>query len=314
MVANSIPDIGIIPDNYTVATTEIVVPEIQSTWTTGIQTVTTKDDVDSIMSRQFSIPTFPNDDKHLERIDLGAYSKKYDNSFYYKVSSKFSEEKYMSWASLTNPEEDFLRWTHNTITYRLEKIYLHKEVKTITWVRPNVVIPEDENYPEEIYYYELSDEFLLPDIDAGEQVAAEVTCEDSIEVSNFTTLEDITEVTGTFLLHKRYIRVKLINPSPTSHLRVNITFYGEYAWNSQLPIKNVKDTRNLVHPISTLYFDRLKPPGVTEVSENFWNTTQAPPIIQEADQRNHPAEYLPGTGDTPTAPIIPDRPEISSDS
>ena len=314
MVASSIPDIGIIPDNYTTATTEIAIPQLKSTWTTGIQTVTTREGVDSIMSRQFSIPTFPNDDKHLERIDLGAYSKKYDNSFYYKVSSQFSEEKYMSWASLTNPEEDFLRWTHNTITYRLEKIYLHKVVKTIIWARPNVTIPADENYPEEVHYYDLSENFLLPDIDAGEQIAVEVTCDNPIEVFNFTTPEDITEASGTFLLHKRYIRIKLINPTATSHLKVSITFYGEYAWNLQLPIKNVKDTRNLVHPISTLYFDRLKPPGVTGLSENFWNTTQAPPIIQEANLRSHPAAYLPDTGDTPTRPIIPVRPDVPNEA
>jgi hypothetical protein len=295
------PSILPIPQQYTTATIEKEIPQLERSWTFATQTVA---DETKIFARTFSLPSFdPTEPYHLEKVQLPSYSEKYRGTEYYRVTSRFMEDKYTSAASLLNPEEDFLVWRHNKITYRMEKVYSVEEYKRVTWIRDSISVPQEPtesnpNPEDEVYYFTLTDPFYLADIDGGKALCAEVICDDPVEVYVFTLPEELEPVTGKFELFKRFIRVKLLSPTATSHQKVEVVFYGKLLWTQQIPLKNETAPSSLYYPISTPYSQRLLPPGVNGLPTDFWNTsTTVFPTLDNPQDRTSIPKFIEGTGD-----------------
>lgn len=86
-----------------------------------------------------------------------------------------------------------------------------------------------------------------------------------------------------FLLRKPFIRVTLLTPdagvpgtapltaAQATHKAIRLTFYGTYKWSSYLPVRTISSD-TLRHRVNSSMQVRLRPPGLQNLTQNFWNS------------------------------------------
>ncbi|MBD2201569.1 hypothetical protein H6G33_09440 [Calothrix sp. FACHB-1219] len=259
--------------------------EIDTTWDYGTQ-LTTLDR--NPYSRTYNVLSFPNVDSTLDIIQLGTYLEEYEGTFYYQVSNYFLESIYSSFV-VGNPNQDFLRWKKTTSRIRQEIVYAHKNIGNVEWSRP--LLSQPNVLP--VIYSPLTNPYTLPIIDVGKALGAVVTCQYPIEIRLKNTVnEEGTLVDPTFiLLTSRYLEIRLIDVTDTSHTSVRVDFFGEYKWRSFVPM-NTESEENLIHPSNTLLSNRLKPPGLPNLLDNFWNSNTTFNIISDFNNRTNSPVWI----------------------
>ncbi len=309
-VASEAPDLSKITDDFTSAVIERPIGELGGlNWQIGLQIC---DKERKPYSREFNELRFPPSETSLEKIELGAYNEQYEGDFYYSVVTEFKEDVYRSTRDLRDRTKDFIKWQKEEITYRHEKINVHKKVHEIVWERPkfkatvggtsNSSNDNGDNsggsssrgagQGQEIeIYVDLPKEFIIGTANSNKGLAAEVICSHPIEikVKSSAQAEEGEIVTGLFLLRKRYIEIKLKNVvngkvGVGSHPEVKINFYGKYKYQVFYPKDIQKSPTYLLHRDSTPEISRLQPPG-KNFPDNFWNSNPPPPSIEEYSSR-----------------------------
>lgn len=275
-----------VPD-LTSASIEQYIPELDTNWEIGQQLAT----LDNIpYSRIYKQLSLPNNPYSLSLVDLGAVSPEYESNIYYLVTQNFQEISYSS--NKTDGEDSWLRWKKVTTNYRQEITYLHKSLSTLHWQQPldinSLPIP-------------ISNSYTIPLINAGKALGMSFTiapADQQVEVKFKSSVTDVgtnqvftlSSVFGVyansslFLLTQPYIEFKLINSANTSPVNLAVTFYGQYKWRTMVPL-NDENEQTLIHPIDSPISTRLKPPGLSNLPDNFWNSNSSFIALSDYSQR-----------------------------
>lgn len=262
------PDLKLnLPKETTLATLNQYYSQINQTWEAGSQTV---DNEGVILTRDYKILSFPPSESKLLKVDLPAYDPDWEASFYYFIISYFTETSYSSHYKST-VKLPFNEWKKKDTIFRNESYYKHKQVGQLVYNRP--ITSEPEVTPP--VYAILPVNYKLT-INVGTALGAVISSISPIEVRVKDTTEDVgTVVNPSFiLLTKPYIDIIFKQITTTSHVVITTTFYGEYTYSSAIPKSQFDNQEEftLVHPYNTSYQSRLKPPGLSTLPDNFWNT------------------------------------------
>lgn len=256
-----------LPPDTTTATLTQYYSEINQAWEVATQLVDTKG---VIVRRNYSVLSFPPAETKLIKIGLPEYDPDWEANFYYLLISYFTETFYSS-NYQTTAKLPFNEWTKEVTVLKHENHYKHKQIGQLTYTRPIVSLPEV--LP--IEYAFIAENFTLT-LNVGKALGAVITSISPIEVRLKDTIEEEGILTDPafILLTKPYIAITFKNITDTSHLTITTTFYGEYYYSFPVPKSSLPTTEEftLVHPYNTPYEDRLKPPGLPNLPDNFWNT------------------------------------------
>ncbi len=280
------------PD-LTTATLETYIPEIKDKWELASQSAT----LEGVpYSRTYSLLSFPPsviEPTLIDKVELPYYDEEFEGTSYFRLSNSFLEDTY----SASTPDQAFYRWQKTTTKWRQELIYLNKPSSLINWVRPSIQVPRlpPSTLPPQLQYLSIAtDPFVLPPIRNGGALEASITVTPSnspIDVSltdddgNEIKLENFQNI----LLTLPYLNIRLKgikNPSGTpapgtvnnvgvTHTSITIQFYGEFSRRVYIP-GSVENEQILLHADGTNLADRLKPPGLSSLPDNFWNTNAQP--------------------------------------
>jgi hypothetical protein len=274
-----------LPEETTTATLTQFYAQWNDNWEVASQQV---DNNGTIVSRSYSLLFFPYNEAKLVKIDLESYDPQWEATFYYNVISYFQETSYASHYKYTLP---FNEWIKQTTKFRQEVLYKHKLTNTFTWNRPSTTNSQT-NLTE---YTPLPTDYKLT-INVGQALGAVIEIADPVEVRIKSTTSDVGELVSKsfILLTKPYIEITFKNITLTSHIILKVYFYGEYAYKTYVPANlfNQDEPLTLVHPYNTPYQNRLKPPGLANLPDNFWNTNygQLPNI--ELTERTATPQWL----------------------
>lgn len=270
IVNNPLDNLNInLPPETTIATLTQYYPQINQAWESATQLVDTEG---TIVSRDFSVLSFPPSETKLIKVGLPEYDPDWEANFYYLLITYFTETFYSSnyQATVSLP---FNEWLKEITVLKHESYYKHKQVNQLVYTRP--VTLEDVLDNGLMEYLPLEENFTLT-LNVGNALGAIITSASNIEVRLKDTVNDEgTVVNPTFiLLTKPYLTITFKDITPTSHTRVTTTLYGEYRYSVPVPKSSMPTTEEftLVHPYNTSYQDRLKPPGLSNLADNFWNT------------------------------------------
>lgn len=262
-----------LPPDTTTATLTQYYSKINQTWEVGTQLVDTEG---IIVSRDFAVLSFPPTETKLIKVGLPEYDPDWESDFYYLLITYFTETFYSSNYQSTI-DLPFNEWLKEVNVLKHEKYYKHKQIGQLVYNRPIISLPEVSPPVESslIQYAPIEENFTLT-FNVGNALGAIITSISDIEVRLKDTLEEAgTLVNPAFiLLTKPYISITFKNITPTSHLNITITFYGQYHYSVPVPKSSMPTAEEftLIHPYNTSYEDRLKPPGLPNLPDNFWNT------------------------------------------
>jgi hypothetical protein len=271
-----------LPPETTQATLSQYYPQLNQSWEAASQEVTT-DGI--IVSRTFSVLSFPNYESKLVKVDLGIYDPEWEANFYYQVLSYFDEASY---TSHYRQPLSFNEWKKQTTKFRSQTLYKHKEINKLEWSRPTLSLPE--TLP--VIYSELALDYTLT-INVGKALGATVSIVSPVEVRLKSSASDSGELVNKdfVLLTQPILEIKFKNITLTSHTQLTVSFYGEYYYLSYTPANQFEqeDELTLIHPFNTSYSNRLKPPGLPSVPDNFWNSNYSNlPSVTLANRTNPP--------------------------
>lgn len=274
-----------LPEETTSATLTQFIPEWGDSWEVGVQQV---DINGNIVSRYYSLLSFPYNEAKLVKIDLGSYDPYWEANFYYQIISYFQETNYSSHYKYILP---FNEWTRQITKFRQEVLYKHKITNTLTWTRPTISLPDE--IPVE--YQPLEENYNLL-INVGQSLGATIQITDPVEVRLKSTSSEPGELVNKdfILLTKPYLEITFKDITLTSHIELTVNFYGEYAYRTYVPAEffSQEEPVTLIHRFNTPYQERLKPPGLPNLPDNFWNTNydQLPDI--ELAERSSTPQWL----------------------
>jgi len=271
-----------LPEETTTATLTQFYEQWGDSWEIATQQVDTNG---NIVSRNYSLLSFPYNEAKLVKIELGAYDPQWEADFYYTIISYFQETSYSSHYKYTLP---FNEWTKQETKFRQEVIYKHKITNTLTWTRPSTTDSESSL----VEYEPLPENYTLL-INVGQALGATIQVVDPVEVRLKSTDSDIGELVNKdfVLLTKPYLEITFKDITLNSHTELTVNFYGEYAYRTYVPANlfNQQEPLTLVHPYNTPYQNRLKPPGLANLPDNFWNTNYGQlPNIELAERTATP--------------------------
>jgi hypothetical protein len=271
-----------LPEETTTATLTQFYEQWSDSWEIATQQVDTNG---TIVSRNYSLLSFPYNEAKLVKIELGSYDPQWEANFYYTIISYFKETSYSSHYKYTLP---FNEWKKQETKFRQEALYKHKLTNTLTWTRPTISLPDV--LP--IEYQSLEEDYTLL-INVGQALGATIQIADLVEVRLKSTDSDIGELVNKdfVLLTKPYLEITFKDITLTSHTELTVNFYGEYAYRTYVPANlfNQEEQLTLIHPFNTSYQDRLKPPGLANLPDNFWNTNYDQlPNIELAERATTP--------------------------
>lgn len=274
-----------LPEETTTATLTQFYSEWGDSWEVASQQVDTKG---TIVSRAYSLLSFPYNEAKLVKIELGTYDPQWEATFYYNVISYFQETAYASHYKYALP---FNEWSKQTTKFRQEALYKHKLTNTLTWNRPSTTNSQT-NLTE---YNPLPEDYTLL-INVGQALGAVIEIADPVEVRIKSTASDLGELVSKnfVLLTKPYIEITFKNITLTSHTLLKVYFYGEYAYRTYEPADkfNQEEPLTLIHPYNTSYQNRLKPPGLANLPDNFWNTNYSQLPNNQLTERTATPQWL----------------------
>ena len=274
-----------LPEETTTATLTKFYEEWGDSWEIGNQQV---DNNGVIVSRSYSLLSFPYEEAKLVKIDLENYDPEWEGTFYYSIISYFKETGYSSHYKYNLP---FNEWIKKETKFRQEAYYRHKIIEELRWERPKTI--EIESGVIE-YSYLPSDYKLV--INVGKGLGAEIEVTDEVEIRIKESEFDNGEIVNKsfILLTKPYIEIKFKNIREDSHREIIIKLYGEYVYKTYVPANlfNQEESLTLVHAYNTEYKDRLKPPGLSNIPENFWNSNYKELSNIKLAERKSNAEWL----------------------
>lgn len=278
------------PPELTTATITQYYSQIDTTWDLGTQQATLQAEP---YSRVYSLLTFPYTETRLTKVDLTTYDPDYGATFYYLVSSYFQESSYNSniYSTANNP---FSQWTQIDSCYRQEITYTHTQVNQLIWNRP--IITEGSTSEEGIItapiYETLATGYSLS-INVGTALGTIITSVSPIQVKLKSSSSDAgTIVDPSFiLLTEPILDITLLDITSTSHIQIIVTFYGLYKWRNFLPISSA-DPQTLLHPIQTSLEDKLKPPGLSSLPDNFWNSDLGNQVVTDFSTRGNSPQWI----------------------
>jgi hypothetical protein len=262
MFDNSIMDYSVsdVPE-LTSAVLETYYEELEQYWETGEQLA----DVNgNPYSRTYTILEFiPDEEVEVIKILLPQKREEYDDfDFYYIVKTHTYETIYSSSIGNVSPGEEFLRWNKTKSKLRNESIWTHKKAKTLTYSKPGG------------FYYQ--GQRLL--VNTGKYIAASIKSTIGIEVNFFNQDEEtripIKNLTD-FFLSGNLIEIVVASSNSITPFNLEITFYGKRKWSALLPGEQISEDI-LIHPNNLAIKDRLKPPGMSSLPDNFWNSKEYP--------------------------------------
>ncbi len=274
-----------LPPETTTATLTQYYSQINQAWEVATQLV---DTTGTIVSRDFSVLSFPPAETKLIKVGLPEYDPDWEANFYYLLISYFTETFYSSnYKSTVNLP--FNEWLKEVTVRKHESYYKHKQIGQLVYTRPLTSLPQV--LP--VTYAPIVEDFTLT-INVGNALGAIITSLSNIEVRVKDTIEEEgTLVDPAFiLLTKPYITITFKDITLTSHSTVTTTFYGEYYYSFPVPKSSVptSDEFTLVHPYNTPYQERLMPPGLSNLPDNFWNTNYgAVPVLDFTNRGSSPA-------------------------
>jgi hypothetical protein len=273
----------------TSASIEQYISQLETNWEIGHQLATLDGIPYSRIYRQLS---FPNNPYNFSVVDLGVASPEYESNIYYLVSQNFQEISYSS--NQTKGDDSWLRWKKVVTNYRQEITYLHKSIGTLNWQQPvdvnSIPIP-------------IVSPYKLPLIKSGKALGMSFNVSpqnQQVEVRLKSTVVDpgilqtftlnsafgIYAISSLMLLTQPLIEITLLNVSNVTPVNITFTFYGEYKWRVMIPLnEDESQEQTLIHPIDTAISSRLKPPGLSNMPDNFWNSNSSPVILTDYAQR-----------------------------
>lgn len=271
----------------TTASIEQYIPELETNWEIGQQLAT----LDRVpYSRTYRQLSLPNNPYSISLINLGAISPEYESNIYYLVTQNFQEISYSS--NQTKGEDSWLRWKKVTTNYRQELTYLHKSIGTLNWQQSVDVslIPIPITSPYTLPLVKagkaLGMSFIITPVNQQVEVRFKSSISDPGILQTFTLNNSfgIYAISSNFLLTHPLIEFTLINASNITPVNLNITFYGEYKWRVMVPL-NDESEQTLIHPIDTDIITRLKPPGLSNMPDHFWNSNSTFVSLSDYNQR-----------------------------
>lgn len=274
------------------ASIEEYYPYINSNWALGTQAVTKEG---QIFSRTFNQLEFLNTNYSFNRVDLPAYDDFYEGTHYYLLANDFCEDIYTSSISQEDPAEDFLRWQHYSTFIRQQVHYSPKKVKQLTWNKPvlNAVPPTSVKINGG--YGVKANITILP---ATANVVVKLKSEDGLEE---IVVEDINDITLTLpiievtMAHLPGTDVDPDNPPPLRTLTTTLmvfNFYGEVKLQTFVPSFSRTEPEILTHPIKATLAERLKPPGLPNLRDNFWNSQPNDIVLTDWKNRTSTPGFL----------------------
>lgn len=274
-----------LPEEATSATITQFIPEWGDSWEIANQQV---DINGTIVSRQYSLLSFPYNEAKLVRIELGTYDPYWEANFYYQIISYFQETNYSSHYKYTLA---FNEWVRQSTKFRQEVLYKHKITNTLTWERPSTTNSETSL----TVYTPLPEDYTLL-INVGQSLGATIQITDPVEVRLKSSASEPGELVNKdfVLLTKPYLEITFKDITLLSHTELTVNFYGEYAYRTYVPAEffSQEEPVTLIHKFNTPYQERLKPPGLPNLPDNFWNTNydQLPDI--ELAERSPSPQWL----------------------
>lgn len=279
------------PPELTTATITQYYPQIDTSWDLGIQQAT----LDSVpYSRTYNILSFPATVNRLTKVDLSAYDPDYGANFYYLVSNYFVESSYNSSINDTT-DNPFSSWTQIDSCYRQELTYTHTQVGQLVYNRPQINTggSNESGSGGVIEYVSLPIGYSI-NINVGTALGAIITSASPIQVtlkSSTTSTIGTVESPTFILLTEPIINIKFLDITASSHTSITTTFYGQFKWRNFLPTSS-NDPLTLLHPIGTPSETQLKPPGLPNLLDNFWNSNPANQVEVDLSTRNNTPQWI----------------------
>lgn len=253
----------------TTATLSQYYEELEQEWEIGTQEVSLDG---TIVSREYSLLSFPNNpNSKLIKVPLGAFDQEWQADFYYVVSNYFTETSYSSDA-LSTEELPFLEWQKRTTDFRLDSLYRHRLISVLNYFDNDAgnrvaTINVGKALGAVINYTVYQD-------DNGQDInSLTIKLKESLNDPGTTPLieQGPTADSITILLNKPLLELSFRDFIPNGF---EVEFYGEYAYKSFAPsfLSTEDNAVTLTHPITASYQERLKPPGLPGLPDNFWNT------------------------------------------
>ena len=239
--------------DITIATLTKYYPEIDQSWDEASQQVATNG---ALISREYSFLSFPPSEKgKIAKVNLGEFDPDWGADYYYLVTSYFTETTYTS-SYNTSVEYPFLEWEKKITEFRQEISYKPALLDTLTLLG-------------------IFQEGQVRILNVGNNIVASIFSNMDIEVrqreSQFSQgeVEPETDLSS-ILLGKPFLEITFLTPGSS----VIVNFVGEQVFRTYLPSNLSKEevSTTLVHPINYPLELRLKPPGLPNVVDNFWNT------------------------------------------
>lgn len=274
--------------------------EIKSDWDLGIQAVTSDNKIFSRIYKQLRF--YNNPEIRFYEVTLGRNNEFYESDRYWVLANNFCEDTYSSGISYIDSKEDFLRWELYSNIIRQEIHYSPKKIGEYNWIRqiPIPTLNSINNFTfselEENEYAASID--IKPNykfiVDSKNAVKGKVTVEDNYKIEINLLSRDKKEkvkvnVNQQFILIHPLVEITVIElnefekSNPYKELfpkKIKIQWYGEEKLRTFLPSFQEKEVENLIHPISYTLEQRLKPPGLNNLPDNFWNSEKNPIIIK----------------------------------
>lgn len=260
------------PPESTQATLATYYPQIQNHWDSATQVVATTGE---IVSRTFSILTFPPLESKLVKIDVADGDTEWGAPFYYSVISYFDET---SFSSHYREEEPFKTWEKTTTRFRQQALYKHSVIDTLTWNRPTILNPFNPN-PDPRNPAPLPTPFTLT-FNVGRGLGASIVTDGVAIVRLKSSPVDpgvVVENPSLVILDKPIVSVEYPNPTAFLPSSLTVSLFGAFYYSTYAPANSFQEeeTLTLLHPYGTPYQDRLKPPGQPDLLDSFWNTNYA---------------------------------------
>lgn len=111
-------------------------------------------------------------------------------------------------------------------------------------------------------------------IEVGEALGAIITSDCELIIRLKSTLKEIgVQVTDSpILLTKPYLEIEVIDATEYLPTFINVDFYGVELWRSFNPITIDDEPDIVVHSLDTPQELKYKPPGKSDLPDNFWNS------------------------------------------
>lgn len=293
------------PSLCTVAHIEKYYAELKQTWDIGEQQA---DQEGNPVVREYSVLRFSSDVNSLDFIQLDYVSDEYEGDKYYRVTSKFYETEYYS--AKEGGYDNFSKWEVSENEFIQEIIYKHAKVGEIVWDRPythvlytpagqntgdgsegqaipiyNTVPPTAKNTglgspvtkvinnKATLVQYNALDIPFKRLINCGNALAATVTSDATYKMYlKSSPLGERQEIkSGVVVLRKQYLEIEFEHPTQYNPSFIRVEFYGSELWRSFAPIKIDHESEVIVHNSNTPQIEKYKPPGKSDLPDNFWN-------------------------------------------